>query len=350
MKLILLILGLTLTLSACSAPPERNDITIVPGRSANDYRLVLPFQASPVRTYHGIYLGRVDFIEIGVRLEQKSKAHFNPETFFLGEGQILDNPRLSRLVRRESADNPFGLNPPTGSLFDVGTGQSVENAVVVADVVELNFYTGSPSQLKLEGVAFTIVLNQTLSGGQVISQARLYEYGASMGRKLDRYIRSFTGLEDLPIYIGLFSTNRSDATLPGSYIGDGFFTNRGGQFSPNNETWVLFPSAQASALDPQLADQFNALRSEITRFIPESVGVIGQARYVDDRIHELRITLTIQAKTYTEVHALVQHSAVQVANLVPNDFRIVVRVNSIDETLAVIERSAENELSIIYTY
>ncbi len=339
-----------LVLSGCREIDVEPSNVVLEAFNQGDYRLVIPFKASPTRQYHGTYLGRTDFLEIGVRLEQKSKAHFPIAEYLLAEGQILDNSRLSRLVLRESTENPYGLNPPSGSLFDLGTGVSVENAVVVADVVELNFYTGTPNNLRLAGISLAVVLNQTLSGGQTISDERLYEYGSNMGRKLDRFIRSITDLEDIPLYIALYSTNRSDATLPGRYIGDGYFTARGGQFSPNQERWVLFPSSEATTLDQSLANQFNAFRAEVIRFIPESIGVIGEARYVNDAIHEMRITLTIQAKTYTEAHALTQFAASQIISFSPTNFRIIVRVNSINETLALIERSNTNAISIIYTY
>jgi protein involved in sex pheromone biosynthesis len=345
-----LLMLMILMISACTAIEIEPANMILNAINQDDYRLVIPFTSSPTRQYHGIYLGRTDFIEVGLRLEQKSKQHFSVTDYFLAEGQILDNARLGRLVRRESTENPYGLNPPTGSLFDLGNGQTVENAVVVANVVELNFMQGSPNDLRLAGISLAIVLNQTLSGGQTISEERLYEYGASMGRKLDRFIRTITGLEDIPLYIALYSTNRSDATLPGRYIGEGFFTARGGQFSPNQERWVLFPSSEAASLDPNLSNQFNAFRSEVTRFIPESVGVIAEARYVNEEIHHMRITLTIQAKTYTEAHALTQLAATRIAEFVPNNFRIIVRINSINETLALVERSTSNEITIIYTY
>ena len=346
----MLLSALLILVSACGEVEGEPTNMILNSVNQDDYRLVIPFIASPTRQYHGIYLGRTDFIEVGLRLEQKSKQHFPVTDFFLAEGQVIDHARLMRLVRRESTENPFGLNPPSGSFFDLGNGQSVENAVVVADIVELNFMSGPPNDLRLAGISLAIVLNQTLSGGQTITDERLYEYGASMGRKLDRFIRSITGLEDIPLYIALYSTNRSDATLPGRYIGEGFFTARGGQFRVNNERWVLFPSSEASNLDPDLSNQFNAFRAEVIRFIPESVGVIAEARYVNDVIHHMRITLTIQAKTYTEAHALTQFAATQIADFVPNNFRIIVRVNSINETLALVERSDSNEITIIYTY
>lgn len=353
MKRVIVFLCLIL-LSSCVTDNSNQDPTIIERLDNNEYSMILPFVASEVRQYHGTYLGRADFLEIGSRLEDKSKEHFNVDDYYLSEGRVITNSELSRLVRRESSDNPYGLNPPSGSEFLVGTSDiAVVDAVVVADVVEIDFYQQSGGEIKLAGMSFAIVLNQSLSSpdGLInVSDQVLYDYGSNMGRKLDRYIRSLSDMEDMPIYIALYVTNPSDAILPGRYIADGYFTARGGQFSPSNEQWVLFPSAQATSMDAVLADKFNALKTRITEFIPESVGVVGEARYVDNQTDFLRLTLTIQAKTYSEIRGLTQFTIELLQDLDQRDFPIVVRINSILETLVLIQLSENDELNVIYTY
>ena len=349
----LLLLSLIL-LTACKAQTNVNDPTIIERLDANEYSMILPFEASQIRQYHGTYLGRSDFLEIGSRLEDKSKDNFSVDEFYLSEGHVITNADLAKLVRRESSDNPYGLNPPSKSEFLVGTSNiSVVDAVVVADIVEIDFYQQKGGDISLAGMSFAIVLNQSLNtadGIVSVSDQVLYDYGSNMGRKLDRYIRSLSDMEDMPLYITLYVTNPSDATLPGRYIADGYFTARGGQFTQNNEQWVLFPSAQATSIDATLADKFNAFKTSITEFIPESVGVIGEARYVDNQTDYLRITLTIQAKTYAEIRGLTQYTAELLKEVDQRDYPIVVRINSISETLVLIQISKDNKLSIIYTY
>ena len=321
MRKILLCLFILL-LTACSSEPTVDQRVIIDQDEENEYSIILPFEASTIRQYHGTYLGRADFLEIGSRLEDKSKEYFSVNDYYLSEGQVISNSDLTKLVRRESTDNPYGLNPPAGSEFLVGTSDiAVLDAVVVADIMEIDFYQQSAGDYKLAGLSFAIVLNQSLSD-----------------------------MEDIPIYIGLYVTNPTDAVLPGRYIADGYFTTRGGQFKSNNEQWVLFPSTQASSLDASLADKFNNFKSSITTFIPESIGVVGEARYVDNKTNFLRITLTIQAKTYSEIRALTQYTTELLKDMDQRDFPIVVRINSISETYVLIELSEDNDLDIIYTY
>jgi len=353
MKKVIVFLCLIL-LSSCASDNSSQDPTIIERSNTDEYSMILPFVASEVRQYHGTYLGRADFLEIGSRLEDKSKEHFNVNDYYLSEGQVITNNELTRLVRRESTENPYGLNPPSGSEFLVGTSDiAVVDAVVVADVVEIDFYQQTGGEIKLAGMSFAIVLNQSLSSADGlinVSDQVLYDYGSNMGRKLDRYIRSLNDMEDMPIYIALYVTNPSDAVLPGRYIADGYFTARGGQFSPNNEQWVLFPSAQASSIDAGLADKFNVLKTRITEFIPESVGVVGEARYVDNQTDFLRLTLTIQAKTYSEIRGLTQFTIELLQDIDQRDYPIIVRINSISETLVLIQLSENDELNVIYTY
>lgn len=355
-KLLIPVLCLFL-LSACGTKPETTPEggTLIESLEADDYAVLIPFQASPVRQYHGTYLGRPDFMEVGARMLAKSKAYFSVKDYFIGEGQQLTATRLGQLVKRESADNPYGLNPPSGSSFKTGEGETaVNDAVVVADVVETDFYKGSASAPVLSGMSLVVVLNQNLTqpdGTPVrITDQRLYEYGADMGRKLERYIRTLTDLEDIPVYITLFSTESADASLPGHFIGEGYFDGRSGQFAPVTETWVLFPSAVGTTTDPVFDSAFMIFRDKLLNFVPDSLGIIAEGRYVDGSCDYLRITVTLQAKTYTEIHALTQYVGELIQEMGTGDYDMMVRINSISESLSFIRLDRKGNLSVIETY
>lgn len=354
LKIGLGILTVFLLLAGCQKAEETPPAKIIDRIDENEYRIVIPFEFSKNRQYYGTYYGRMDIMEVGSRLIEKSKVHFSVDNYYLGEGQVLTSERLSQLVRRESSDNPYALNPPSGSDFVTGIGDAaVRDAVVVAGVTELDFYTGTATDLQLSGLSFAIVLNQVLNKDGVqypVSPDVLFDYGSNMGRKLDRFIRSISSLEDIPIYIALFMTNPSDATLPGNYIGDAYFTSREGQFSRNDEDWELYPSSSGSSRNPEFAGLFGEYRNQIVDFVPESIGVIGEARYVDERIDYLRITLTIQAKTYVEILALTQYAAELVEGFGNRDYPIVIRVNSLTDTFSLVEISPEGDIQLVKSH
>lgn len=353
MRKILIFLSVMLLLSSCSAPDEnKQDLNLIASTIQGDYSVLIPFQSSPVRAYHGTYLGKADFMEVGERLLEKSKAYYSPSTYFMSEGQLLDIEELSQLVKRESADNPYGLNPPSGSSFVSGVGDiSINDAVVVADVVELNFYQGSSSNPELAGLAFAIILNDELTqadGSKVsVTQSRLYEYGSDMGRKLERFIRTLSNMESIPVYIALYSTESVDSALPGHYIGDGYFDGRSGQFKENDENWFLFPSTSASDFDPILDADFISFKEKIQNFVPEALGVIGFAHYVDNQLNELNLTIHIQVKTYAEIYALVQYVAYILSEFELDAYDIIVKIDSIYDTLALIQRDLSGNVTVI---
>lgn len=355
MKKLIVSLSLILLASCANTTPNPNEGNLIESLTQGDYSVLIPFESSPIRSYHGTYLGKADFMEVGARLLTKTKSVFDPSTYFISEGQVLTPTLLGQLVKRESSDNPYGLNPPSGSSFQTGLNDvSVLDAVVVADIVETDFYTGSSSNPQLSGLAFAIVLNDQLTqvdGSLVpVDSNRLYEYASDMGRKLERFIRTLADKEDLPVYIALYSTESLDSFLPGKFIGEGSFDGRSGQFSQNSESWALFPSSAASSLDPLTDASFSSFRSKIVDFIPETIGVIGEARYVKNELDFLRLTLSIQAKTYTEVFALAQYTASLLDGFEKGNYGIIVKINSIDETLVLIERDRSGNLSLISTY
>lgn len=355
MKKLLISLSILLLASCASSQTQPNEGNLIESLNQDDYAVLIPFESSPVRSYHGTYLGKADFMEVGARLLTKTKSVFDPKTYFISEGQVLTPSLLGQLVKRESSDNPYGLNPPSGSNFQTGINEvSVLDAVLVADVVETDFYTGSSMDPVLSGIAFAMVLNDQISQADgtlvPVDPQRLYEYASDMGRKLERFIRTLADMEDIPVYIALYSTESLDSYLPGKFIGEGTFDGRSGQFSQTSETWVMFPSSVASTLDPQTDASFSSFRSKIVDFIPETIGVIGEARYVNNDLDFLRLSLSIQAKTYTEVFALAQYTASLLEGFEKGNYGIIVKINSIDETLVLIERDRLGNLSLISPY
>jgi protein involved in sex pheromone biosynthesis len=171
-----------------------------------------------------------------------------------------------------------------------------------------------------------------------------------MGRKLEAYLRKIPDMENIPIYITLYNTSSADATLPGKFIADGYFTGRAGQFVKNVEQWVIFPSDAADSLDSVTSSEMKSLRTALKEFIPETIAIVGQARYVDRKLDFLRINVIIQAKTYAELHALTQYLGSLLENFSDKGATIVANVKNYNESVALIQRDTSGKLTIIYTY
>ncbi len=349
----LMSLILAVFLVSCTAAQPEAKVEVLEAANPGDYAVMVPFDAAPTRYNHGIYLGRVDLMDVGGRLVEKSKAVFEVETHVLAEGNILSLTRVNALLNREATDNPYGLNPPKDSEFETGVGNlTVPDAILVADLLEINFYTGAPNAPQLAGIAIALVFNATVDvNGQVITIAeeQLTEYATTAGRKLERYLRSLPDLETIPILIALYQTQKADATLPGIYFSQATFTAREGQFVDLDEAWFLFPSQAALQNDVPTSTAFNAYRNAVLAFVPESVGTVGQGFYEDGQLKTLNITVQIQAKTYTEIYALTQILADNLSLFTQSDLAITVKLKSVTDVVAMIERTRDDTIRVVMT-
>ena len=92
---------------------------------------------------------------------------------------------------------------------------------------------------------------------------------------------------------------------------------------------------------------FSAFKASIQDFVPENVGVIGHAHYVDNKLNRLDLFVHIQAKTYAEIYALTQYSASLLKEFDLASYDIIVKIESIDDTLAMIQRDQSGNISVI---
>ena len=348
---------LAVFLSACSPNEEDNDTQIVlTETNKGEYAYIIPFVSTDTRSYHGTYQSRHDINEIGVGLEEYSKAYFAPAEYYVQEGVVIDINTLLNLVARESDTNTQGLNPSKGSSFLTGNeDERVVDPVIVTDVFELDFIKKKNTELTIDGITLAMIVNKnqrvTIDGSVVnytLTEYSLWEYASNAGRKLESYLRTLDGIANMPIYILIYSTASSDETLPGGYIGGGYFTGRSGQFARFSEKWVLMPTIEGSQIDSDTYNKLLNMKRAVLEFLPESVNIIAEAKYVDNVPTLLKIKLRAQGKTYAEIRALTQY-CVQLIRDFNNDMRILVTIDSNDEIVAIIERAIESN-EVLTTY
>lgn len=347
-----------LVLGGCSSKPDddTDNNAVIISSIAGEYPVAVDYEAASTRNYHGTYLGSYDLIEIGSQLIEKSKEHFDVKDYILQEGQIISNDRLSTLVMRESSTNPAGLNPAKGSEFDIGDGTKLLDPVLVADVVEVNFLENSKDGTTIAGMSVAIVFNQiqrvetsTSITTYEIEQERLYQYASDVGRKLESYLRTLNQVGEIPIYIGLYSTKNVDAAVSGSYFGEGYFVSRSGQFKTINEKWLILPSSEVEKLDPNTSNFFVGLKKSLQNLLPESIGVVGKGRYVNDKLQYLKIDIQLVGKTFMEIKATTQLAASILEGMEDDNVQVVAKVTSLGKVVAIIEKKKnQNKVDITY--
>lgn len=349
---------MAILLCACGVGDEVSDSNqiLLSKNEQESYDVVVPFDMTATREYHSLYANSSeDFDTIGSRLMELSLDHFPSDTYILGEGSVITYKRLLQLVGRESDTQEMGLNPRKNENFDIGDPNvEMVNSVLVNDVVEQDYYKMMDGEYVLSGMSLCIVLNpeqKVLRNGKetkvTLSDDFLFEYGSTMARKLERYMRTLGESRNIPILITLYVNGTSGSYVPGYMLGKAFFKDRTPNFERINETWVLFPSSKASEMDSFNTAQFNTFKTAMSEFIKDDVGVIGKAFYEENTLQKLNITIQYTHKTYVELVGIIRYCATLLETFANDQFDITVHFVNQSETKAIVLKYAGSNESII---
>lgn len=353
MKKFLKIWVITLLLSSCNSAPttdvetppeqkqEENDVFQF---TSNDhlYHVILPFKESNKRLVHSSYTGNLnDIKEITRRLQQLSLKYWPFEDYYMAEDRGLPYDLYRNLLLYSSV-NELGLNPEKFQEFETTrSGVTIDQAVIIGDVFELDFYETNSVDAPLAGVAFAITLNRNFTRNGISYQLPMdliHQYGQSAARKLVSVLRTRPEFSTVPILVGLYSLNKDDQNLPGNFISQAYFEAHTGQFEEINDSWVIYPSSQATNTNSEVAVEFNLFSRAISDFLQsEVVGVVGKGRLIEGQLDQLSVEVILTAKTYLEIQGIAQFVANQLVQFEQFNVNIVVDIKNHQSTVAVVE-------------
>ena len=340
-RILMVLLMAMLTLSGCSSQQQAQQGTVVSSVSSDDYQTLLPHEISEGRYWSGNTSSRVDMLQMPKQLLELSKKHFSAKENYMQAGQVLTYEDIQELQRYESEDHPYGMNP--SSTFEISDAISVERPYIVYGIVEIDFISMEDQQT-LNGISVAILMNSSVTSNDTtieIPQDIMYTYASTVGRRLERYFRTKAEVaSDLPIYITFYRSASEDSSVPGTFIGEGIFTGRSGQFTPIDEQWVLIPSDTATSLDGVLSSQFNTVKAGLKDFMPENANIIGQARYTDGVADMLKITVTVQAKSYTEIYSRAQLLSELSSNFSSTEMELTIEIKQLEQTCFLLHRES----------
>lgn len=336
--LILLVLAL---LTACNMGPseEEENPEDTPSKSVleaqkDDYAILLPFENSPLRQDYANNFREVDMMELGGRLQEKTKEYFNPKKYYISEGSVINRDRYYQLLAYQSDRNPNGLNLKPFEIKD--QGETIKDPKFVSDIFEVNFHQ-SEDREQIDGIALALVLKRVqvldheIGSTHKLSDDTLYEVGRTLGLRLYSYLTSLEGLADIPIYIGLY-VQESDVDqlpgkyLPGHFIGHAFFKTRSDQFTRDEETWLYINSNEAREIVPNAANNFARLERNLAEFIAdEKVGMVGKVFLEEKNLRRIQIEVITGSKTYLEMYGLAQFLATEMASF--DEYNVPVQVD-----------------------
>lgn len=277
------------------------------------YALRIPFTQSQLRINHerrAVY--KEDTFEITKQLQTMSSSYFPVDKYFISEGAVINEALYSNLLRYESDTNPNGLNPKAGDEYDTVGGRKVEQPVVIIDLFEMNYYESNATDAKLSGISIALALNKAVTTddgfSDSLSEQDMITYSENAARKLVSIIRQLPNMSQVPIFVGLYSLEKSDSNLSGGYVSSAYFKSTSGQFEQVKQQWMMVPSSTASRLFPEFITEFEIMKRAVGDFIPEEqVGFVGKTRVIDDQIQYLQLSINLQGKTYLEVQGIIQY-------------------------------------------
>ena len=313
------------------------------------FNLIIPFRDSRQRLDHekrAIY--KEDTYEITKQLQSMSATYFSVNDYYIQEAQLFNETEFTNLLRYNSDSNPIGLNPSSDQVFISENSKEIVQPAIIISLYEIDYYTSTDTSNGMQGLSLALALNGNVSANELypdrLTENDLLEYGENAARKLVSYIRTKSGMSQVPIFIGLYSLEKSDSTLPGGFISSAYFEGNSGQFERVKQEWIIFPSSKASLVAPEVAVEFSIIKKQVQSFLPqEQVGVVGRARLIDNDINELNITVTTTGKTYLEIQGLAQY-LFQLINerFEYETYKILVDIQVLQETVMVIEKKGDD--------
>lgn len=340
---------------------KEQETVIIPDLQIKDnyYRTLLPFKSSASRGLVVSNLNtRYDVREVEEGLLRLSTQQFSTEDHFFQEGQYITEEMALSWIRRNSEENPDGLNPALPEeMTEETTEQEIADKapIYLAHVVEQNYLvmTGD-NKVRLDGISIGLALNSVYyprNGKDVpIPDNVLEEQGTLMAEEIVSRLRSIEGLENIPIMIGLFKQASNNSIVPGNYFAT--VVAEGGKgpagWKKIDEKHVLFP---ASGNDEEYRDvntKFQNFKQSIDDYFPSFVNVIGRGYYANGTLRSLEIEVPIQFYGKSETIGFVQYLTGQISKL-PN-VPIEVSITSSNGPEALIVKEPGNEEPYIHIY
>lgn len=385
-KGLLFLLALTLfVVTACQTPwsgnkeqqivksPQKGDnekVTVIPQEDSKEYRNIHSDKPSPTRGYiqYGVD-NRVDIDEMETGLMRLSKGTYNPDTYYFQDGRYLTPKDIDgMLARKGDANYPNGLNPPLGKKGDLGERAS-ENPKILSYVLEQDYLKkDSKNTYKLGGISLAISVNsvysenlfnkddgKTYTADVTIDQSEAMAKGKEYAKQVVQRVRKVKGLENVPIFIALYIESQPGSFIPGHFyakanVGSGQYQID--KWASVNEQYVLFPSTNAAKKFMGDSNKFDKFKTEVEKYFPNSIGVIGKGFYQNGEINNLMITINIRFYDKSEVITFTNYvnAMLKTKFAFSQDLPVTIYINSNDQPEAIIVKKSDMDEPFVYVY
>lgn len=302
------------------------------------YQTSLPYLPNKTKGTIATFKNRLDANRLELGLIELAQTKFDPGKYLFQEGQILSTDDVEDwLGRYHPEKNTLGLNPEQGSNILI---HILEHDYINAETKEL---AGIVLGLSINPI-YTVTENnekKTTVMDLDAQRAKAEEYGT----KIVQRIRAMD--VKVPIMVAGFVLEPDSSMIPGHFINYG----TAGREDENIESWenideryVLYPGKLSKTdREKEIGGKFSDLQEKVREFFAHYAGVIGLARFISDKPVELTITVHAEYSSKTEVIALTQYISGLLPELFPDDMKINIYIQSIDQPEAVYIRPIDGD-------
>ena len=309
------------------------------------YKMIDKGRGTNSENFYLEYSGTKDLISIGTGLQRLSAERFSTDSYYLSEGRQLTMDDYDQLKRRDPKGTkksdkqyPYTLQVEHGVKLD-----GIKDPVMVDNLTELDFYKKKGTSYKLRAMSIAIILDPRDAKNNVLekpmSSSTIKSFSQEVIEKMYKYIRKKKDdLKNLPVMIAVYMANdNSESFVNGHFIYKAYCNDGNvGTMKKVSEETVMFTSSRAEKLDPTTYSEFEMIKLKLKNASTEAAGIVGEAYYVDKKIHSMKITAHLNIKTYTELLYLTSVIANNIDDGFTNDFSIRALVYSQDELMAII--------------
>jgi protein involved in sex pheromone biosynthesis len=347
-KLLAVLLVLTL-ITGCKQAKETvettSDAVEIENTSESYYKMIKTDKTSQLRDdYYSKFSRTDDLMTIGRGLQLLSDKYFSMDSYYMSEGTCLSLSNRKEMTSYYlSDDHPYSLE-----LKKTEKIQGYSELDMVEDIHEQDYYAKNGNKYTLKGVSFAIVLDPKDTSTQealnsAITDKNLKAYAKKCVEKFYSNIQEMSGFEDirdLPILVAVYKrTDSSKSQLDGNYFLESYCNKSVGSFKDVNYKNILFTSSDAKEIDPTTYDEFTTIKNNLKSAAIESAGLVGKAKYIDDKIQSMTIEANLNIKTYTEILYLTSVIENNISSRFSTSFTINVLVYSQDKLQAIIVKN-----------
>ncbi|HIZ95277.1 CamS family sex pheromone protein [Ligilactobacillus pobuzihii] len=272
-------------------------------------------------------------------LTSLSKNQFSPKKYVFQEGQILSRSTVEDWLDRQSGDNPMGLNPKDNGEKDA----KKRNPMYIQQIEEQDYMNDNDGKLSLGGITIGIGMNredyyQKEQYGSTytskISKEEMTKQGRIAAAKVLARVRKEKGVSsDTPIMIALFEQAPNDSLVGGSFYASTVSKsgNEIGSWKDTNLSSYTFPATATKSV-PNDNDEtsFEGFQNKIKNFFPNLAGVTAQGQYKNKSLQGMKVNITTQFYSQTEITSFTQYVAQAARTYLPTGIPIDITVKGAD--------------------